>query len=296
MEAYKLWVRKNQDLLRSVESLANEVTWILPERFGNSEIVAEAVYALAGAASCVNQHMLKDGEEQSFPWALVVPMLKYAEGVVEVAAQRFVGDDRKWGFLATTEAVKACCRLAAFRESGYRMLLHGGEVKNEDGYGGVKRNGYYCPQNGHGLDGLFVSNCPEGEAEMMSDPMWMLPSPVTPVMEVEKPSAWSWKRCLFMLGEAFHIFRPLVYVLMISRFGTRSWTPWFVSLAVELTSHMCIRSHLRLSSAERDELKRRKMMLALYAMRDPFFTDYTRQGSPGQSRESSESTAVDLHG
>uniref|UniRef100_A0ACD5V7X1 Uncharacterized protein n=1 Tax=Avena sativa TaxID=4498 RepID=A0ACD5V7X1_AVESA len=329
MDAYKLWVRKNRDLVRSLESLANGVTWILPERFGNSEIAPEAVYALLGIISSVNQHIIEtptDGQEQSIPWALVVSILKDAEAVVEVAAQHFVGDDRKWGFLAVTEAVKACVRLVAFRESGYRMLLQGGEVENEEediiaDNHGVKSNGVPViypmnghPQNGHeigsnGLDGKpgFISKSLEGRAvaalnkfgqnaKMMSDPMWMTrlqPTPVPPVMEVEKPTlatAWSSKGVsgrLFMLGEAVHIFRPLVYVLMIRKFGIRSWTPWLVSLAVELTS-LGIHSHAtdlnhragkvhHLSSAERDELKRRKMMWALYVMRDPFFANYTKR-------------------
>ncbi|XBI44462.1 hypothetical protein VPH35_109090 [Triticum aestivum] len=359
MEAYKVWVRKNRDLVRSLESLANGVTWILPERFANSEIAPEAgdaslsigvtfsptprffglnllssvVYALLGIVSSVNQHIIEtpnDGhslasKEQSIPWALVVSILKDVEAVVEVAAQHFVGDDRKWGFLAVTEAVKACVRLAAFRESGYRMLLQGGEVENEEedvleDNQGVKTNGVpvIYPVNGHSQNGHWITtDGPDGKpgiiskslegravaalnrfgqnAKMLSDPTWMSrlqPSPVPPVMEIEKPTfatIWSSKGVsgrLFMLGEAVHIFRPLVYVLLIRKFGIKSWTPWLVSLAVELTS-LGIHSHAtdlnhragkvhQLSSAERDELKRRKMMWALYVMRDPFFASYTR--------------------
>lgn len=334
MEAYKVWVRKNRDLVRSLESLANGVTWILPERFANSEIAPEAVYALLGIVSSVNQHIIEtpnDGhslasKEQSIPWALVVSILKDVEAVVEVAAQHFVGDDRKWGFLAVTEAVKACVRLAAFRENGYRMLLQGGEVENEEedvleDNQGVKTNGVpvIYPVNGHSQNGHWTTtDGPDGKpgiisktlegravaalnrfgqnAKMLSDPTWMSrlqPSPVPPVMEIEKPTfatIWSSKGVsgrLFMLGEAVHIFRPLVYVLLIRKFGIKSWTPWLVSLAVELTS-LGIHSHAtdlnhragkvhQLSSAERDELKRRKMMWALYVMRDPFFASYTRR-------------------
>ncbi|XP_062224249.1 peroxisome biogenesis protein 16-like [Phragmites australis] len=336
MEAYKLWVRKNRDLVRSLESLANGLTWILPERFANSEIAPEAVYALLGVVSSVNQHIIDTptevhslaSKEQAIPWGLVVSVLKDVEAVVEVAAQHFVGDDRKWGFLAVTEGVKAGVRLAAFRQSGYKMLLQGGEVANEeevtvpeDNYG-VNGNGVpvIYPMNGHsqnghksapnGLDGKygFVSKSLEGRAvaalnkfgqnaKMMSDPMWMRlqPTPEPPVMVLEKPkptlaSIWSAKGVsgrLFFLGEVVHIFRPLVYVLLIRKFGIRSWTPWLVSLAVELTS-LGIHSHvtdlnhrggkvLQLSSAERDELKRRKMMWALYVMRDPFFANYTKR-------------------
>lgn len=95
-------------------------------------------------------------------------------------------------------------RLAAFRESGYKMLLQGGEVANEEEVNvlannyGVKSNRVpiIYPMNGHsqnghgvasnGLDGKagLVSKSLEGRAvtalnkfgqnaKMMSDPMWM---------------------------------------------------------------------------------------------------------------------------
>lgn len=90
---------------------------------------------------------------------------------------------------------------------------------------------------------------------------------------VEKPkpslgSIWSAKGVsgrLLLVGEVVHIFRPLVYVLLIRKFGIKSWTPWLVSLAVELTS-LGIQSHatdlnqkggkvLHISSSERDEAR-----------------------------------------
>lgn len=37
------------------------------------------------------------------------------------------------------------------------------------------------------------------------------------------------------MGEVLCIIRPLVYVLFIRKYGIRSWTPWLVSLAVDLT-------------------------------------------------------------
>lgn len=90
---------------------------------------------------------------------------------------------------------------------------------------------------------------------------------------VEKPkpslaSIWSAKGVsgrLFLVGEVVHIFRPLVYVLLIRKFGIKSWTPWLVSLAVELTSlgfhsHATDLNHkggkvLHLSSSEKEEAR-----------------------------------------
>lgn len=39
------------------------------------------------------------------------------------------------------------------------------------------------------------------------------------------------------------ILRPLIYVLLIRKYGTRSWFPWFFSLGVDLVG-MGILSHV----------------------------------------------------
>lgn len=317
MEAYKLWVRRNRDFVQSLESLANGITWLLPERFSNSEIGPEAVYAFLGIVGAVNQHIidtapsrsrprpLVQGGESSFPWPLCVSTLKDLETVVEVAAHHFYGEDGKWNFIAATEAVKALVRLALFRDSGYKMLLQGGEVANVEkkarNAGGSGRPGQlqgfdgFIPQN---LEGRAISALNRfGEnAKMALDPMRMKQfqrNSETAAGLIEKPTLstiWSQRGLygrLFLTGEALHIMRPLLYVLLIRKYGIRSWKPWLLSLAIDLTG-MSILSHAtnprrvsgeefyRISSSEKEEIKRRKLIWALYIMRDPFFTKYTR--------------------
>lgn len=70
---------------------------------------------------------------------------------------------------------------------------------------------------------------------------------------------------LFVTGEVLFITRPLIYVLLIRKYGSRSWTPWFLSLAVDLigtsflsyaTSASASRNYRRshLSDSEKDEV------------------------------------------
>jgi peroxin-16 len=42
---------------------------------------------------------------------------------------------------------------------------------------------------------------------------------------------------LFLIGEVLFITRPLIYVLFIRKYGIRSWTPWFLSLAMDNISN-----------------------------------------------------------
>ncbi|RWW07934.1 hypothetical protein GW17_00028653 [Ensete ventricosum] len=276
MEAYKLWVRRNSEFVHSLESLANGITWLLPERFSNSEIGSEAD----------------------------------VETVVEVAAQQFVGEERKWNYLAVTETYRAFVRLTAFRDSGYKMLLQGGELVNmnerlevsgvyhaRNGDSGMS-GGYNRPEHIHGyhgstprsLEGRAISALSRfGEnAKMASNPMWL--NKLCPSSEAapgivftsiydgraiflilicssislymlelcygllvaaplfEKPTfstLWFQKGLsgrLFLTGEVLSVLRPLIYVLFIRRYGIRSWKPWLISLAMDLAG-MSLLSH-----------------------------------------------------
>lgn len=319
METYKRWVRRNKEYVHSLESLANGLTWLLPERFSESEIVPEAVTSILGIVTAVNEHIIettpptpsqmntRPPEPSSFPYSLCLTLMKDVETLVEVVAQHFYGEDNKWNFIAVTEATKVLARLALLRNSGYKMLLHGGETTNDENstndasQQNVRgrllqqgQNGHFTPQ-GRALSAMsrFGEN-----ARMISDPAWfrrvehhqraIMELPET---EIKRPTLSSFLSekgipgSLFLMGEVMFIARPLVYVLLIRKYGVRSWLPWFFSLSIDLmgmtSSMMSSIGHkdrqLPLSVPEKDELRRRKLLLALYLMRDPCFGKYTRQ-------------------
>lgn len=328
MEGYKLWVRKNKDFVHSFESLANGITWLLPERFSNTEIGPEAVYAFLGILSAVNQHIIDTSPSRSqpqgrgeslFPWSLCVSTLKDLETVVEVTAQHLYGEDGKWSFIALMEAMKAMVRFALFRDSGYKMLLQGGEVanvdKNDHNVKGIRQGaikssekpGEYCGREQfQGYNGFIPKNL-EGRAmtalSKFGENARTYSAPMrrnqfqqkfeAAALLMEKPTfstVWSQRGLygrLFVTGELLSIMRPLVYVLLIRKYGIKSWTPWLLSLAMDLIGTSILSQATnsssgggeklyKVSTSEKDEMKRRKLIWALYIMRDPFFCKYTR--------------------
>ncbi|GAB2271643.1 hypothetical protein Dimus_006473 [Dionaea muscipula] len=333
MEAYKNWVRQNKEYLHSLESLANGLTWLLPERFSNSEIGPEAVTSLLGIFTAINQHIIEttptrgpqpSAPSSSFPYSLCISSLKEVETLVEVVAQQLFGNQKKWNIIAMTEASKVLLRLALFWNSGYKMLLQGGEVLNTESHTDMSdphnRIGHHvmpgnvAPQGGPGHWNNFYRPGPQeralsalsrfGEnARMTYDSRWVnrriqhqitVTGPQTsPVAKMRNLSSiFSEKGLpggLFLMGETLFILRPLIYVLFIRKYGIWSWTPWLVSLGVDLVAMGALAQATRsnhgvredakinLSIRENDELKRRKLLWALYLMRDPFFCNYTRQ-------------------
>lgn len=319
--------------MHSLESLANGLTWLLPERFSDSEIGPEAVSSLLGVFTSVNEHILDTPPVQtrtghvdsfSFPFSLCITLLKDLETLVEVVAQQLYGEDKKWNFIAFAEGVKVLLRLAVLRNSGYRMLLQGGESINDGIHSEdfkSHRNGliskpiqqqYSDVRNHHGqssrsLEGKAMSALTRfGEnARIVSEPTWLrrvnhqqaiigsqtpiavTPSLITFLLEKGVPGG------LFLTGEVMFILRPLIYVLLIRKYGSRSWFPWVTSLVVELcgngitsfiTTSKNSNKDFQLSDPEKHELKRRKLLWALYLMRDPFFTKYTRRRLDGTQK------------
>lgn len=188
-------------------------------------------------------------------------------------------------------------RLALFRNSGYKMLLHGGEIPNDDNHlnastsqreagGSMNPDGYHGTaflRNNHGrnpwnLEGRALSalNVFGENARVVSNPAWLrrvqhqhaIMGPPTPSKYLYQIQRWVRKvikfykillikvcnhtdpvverptlsdilakkglrGALFVAGEVLFISRPLIYVLFIRKYGIRSWTPWFLSLAVD---------------------------------------------------------------
>lgn len=62
------------------------------------------------------------------------------------------------------------------------------------------------------------------------------------------------------------VLRPLIYVLLVRKYGTRSWFPWFISLAVDLIGNSMLSAitmsqdsrkdqHFQFSKSEKDEVR-----------------------------------------
>ncbi|KAK5776537.1 hypothetical protein PVK06_044497 [Gossypium arboreum] len=74
------------------------LTWLLPERFSNSEIGPEAVTATLGTPIAINEHIIETVPKEShtgladpllFPYELYISALKVLGTLVEVGAEQY---------------------------------------------------------------------------------------------------------------------------------------------------------------------------------------------------------------
>ncbi|KAG0554702.1 hypothetical protein KC19_12G112100 [Ceratodon purpureus] len=310
MEAYKDWVRKNRLWLSSLESLANTMTWFLPERFATSELAPEAMSTMVGLITVMNEHIVATApettpnglripplEDPSFPWPLLLSVVKEVEVFVEMSSEHFLGKDKKWTPVATVEALKAFMRLLVLYKSGFKMLIDGGETPNNE----EKSESTHCDVPGRPQTLASSSYQPRAIQAMNkyrdnvgARPSWLAAKPIAPPPPVPyfqpKPSTPVDK--VMVLGEVLLILRPFLYVMMIRRHGLRSWRPWLSALAVDATGMAILyaatlfpgqvfgsksTSRNPPSKQEKNELTRRQVQWALYLMRSPFFERYTQR-------------------
>lgn len=72
-----------------------------------------------------------------------------------------------------------------------------------------------------------------------------------------------------LAAEVAYVARPLVHLLLIRRFGWRSWKAWAVALVLDLGSRMAMAAPS--DDADVDERRRRMAQLVLYLGRSPLF-------------------------
>ncbi|KAF3822031.1 hypothetical protein GH733_007405, partial [Mirounga leonina] len=77
------------------------------------------------------------------------------------------------------------------------------------------------------------------------------------------------------IAESLYIARPLLHLLSLGLWGQRSWTPWLLSGAVDVTSLSLLSDRKGLSRRERLELRRRTILLLSYLLRSPFYDRFS---------------------
>lgn len=60
VQQYKTWVRNNSNLLGAIEGGLSSLTWLLPDRFSDSELNLEALNSLLGLLGLFHESILQE--------------------------------------------------------------------------------------------------------------------------------------------------------------------------------------------------------------------------------------------
>ncbi|KAJ8982975.1 hypothetical protein NQ317_001415 [Molorchus minor] len=84
-----------------------------------------------------------------------------------------------------------------------------------------------------------------------------------------------------LMAETIYISKPIVHLASLACFGSTTWKPWLISLAVDLTSLHIYRSDnasttRSLTPLQRIQVSKRIVALLLYLLRSPFYDRYSK--------------------
>ena len=81
VQQYKAWVRTNSNLIGAIEGGLSSLTWLLPDRFSESELSLEALNSFLGLLSLCHESILQEpiyskDQKQPVPWPLWLGAIK----------------------------------------------------------------------------------------------------------------------------------------------------------------------------------------------------------------------------
>ncbi|KAL5082507.1 hypothetical protein RYX36_010928 [Vicia faba] len=149
MVSNPVWLRRVQHQQAIMEPTASRVVKPTLSTILSKKGVSRSF--IFGWRNAPDQNITGSIEPNSLPYPLSLSALKDLEMLVEIVAQHYYGDDRKWKFLAITEGIRVLVRLSLFRKSGYKMFLHGRETSNDDSFSQIAANLKGCYNVGTNL-------------------------------------------------------------------------------------------------------------------------------------------------
>ena len=332
---YDAYVRANPTKVRSVEQMGPMVAMMFPSArlSGGSaekaELITEFLYMAISLSSQYNDSLLRPStaDEKDYGSATttlsfgiaskirtVLTTVSNCEVVLEMSARTLGSDEKRRKLIVFLEFAKALLRTALLFKTQCTVLPMSGllegrspqedeEEKNEQtspaspsanqSNGGrpvASSASWRGRRTGRILRGTSTSESSlessrSSNAKIVAGPRYARFSGISKT-----------DRLLYLVGELLHIFRPALYAYMVFRRRMeKSWTPWFLSLALELASARCTfvalegnRSNDRNASSSSDDQFNDAAKEAL----ERFIGSTRGTGSPNASRASPSQAAV----
>ncbi|KAF8481913.1 peroxisome membrane protein [Russula ochroleuca] len=320
---YESFLIQNISTISSLESTFRSVTWLLPGRFKDAELVSEALSTSLNALSLYHDTLLNRvvGSEPKYrpllppslhsrftrAWAdthtryrwtaRTLELIRFVELLLEMGLRRRVSSKGRWRAIALLEAVKVMLKLTLLRITRRPLISPPIPERDIDPESLPPLSTQSSPTLVASSLGSSAPSTPEhlrnNHEPLPAHPLLTTPPPTNKTSVVEDfllskalttsnvknpttlvkpflaPQEW--------IAESIYIFRPLVYVLLLSSDRERkSNRPLMVSLALELVSRNLRRTPSSSSALERQEYARRDRDLFWYLFRGSVWESWTR--------------------
>ncbi|KAJ3366970.1 Peroxisomal membrane protein pex16 [Allomyces javanicus] len=311
LSVYREFLLQNAAQISSVESALRSLSYFLPGRFEDADLASEGLFAAINLLSLYHDRILYDAvrsagiEHKSsllnhyhHHWyqqsavvlgaSTALTLIQTVEGFIEMAANKRLSRKRKWDVVAAIEAVKVILRLVLVARTRRATLTPAGPERDidpqllgsapltvaRDASGSTDEAGSSKLYRGTRTGVVFAPlEVLEGESVTRFLTSKSVRNAYKSPADLLAPMARS-----RTVGEVLFVLRPLIYVMLIRRFGRKSWIPFAASLVVEAISYLLAARNMSRTATplEQDEHRRRAYLFLFYLLRSPLYDAVTK--------------------
>jgi len=305
LNKYEDFVFHNSSRINTTDTAIRRITHLVHGRYkGNYkdfDLIAESIYAALNILNIYHESIFANRERsRSDPFnrytksmlnssstykqiAYSLSIIKNLEILVEVAVNRKYGSRARYQVITQIEIIKAVCRLILFFLSNKRMLLSSQlpERKTDPSIIVKKENEENKTTWTGQRTGKRIKNIEflKGAKNSQTVTDYVMSQALNPDSACDAKDLVRPLPYIRMFGELLYIFKPVVYLILLRKYGARSWKPWVISLSMEFICYMSSTNAIinnTLTSLEQQEYKRRAFDLKYYLIRKPFFDEFIR--------------------
>lgn len=275
---YKRWVINNPGVVTDVETVATWSSYFVAGKINKSPIISELVYSLSKLLSLFNDRIIQEAYSNGIQHyglqeqiKLLLTIVHYSEVFVELFIKNRWGNKGKWTAATLLQIFKCSSALILLYRFKELPIQHPPipalqrkkvtESKDTDD----NSNTFFTLRR----SGRIVRRIDGAPPIALRD--WR------PII-VKDDHSVNVEVKDFMRAELLHIWKPIIHLVAMRLFGTKSWKQWLVALGIDLASFRLYKRHFKyLSYEQKLEISRRKLCLVLYLLRSPMYNKYSER-------------------
>ncbi|XP_058059335.1 peroxisomal membrane protein PEX16 [Anopheles bellator] len=294
-ERYVKWVSGNPGSLGDVELTVKWLSYFIAGKINNSSAVSELVYSLSNLLVFANDRIIErahrkvaDDDTQPLERRLKVLLttLEYCEVFIELSAHKVWGTRGRWFFIVIIQVIKCIGRLVLTLYCSNTNIVQNPPIpvlnrKTVQRVNGTTDNASFRDNPDADGSSIVLKRSGRVMRKVNCSPSLMSRSWKPPSNAADRTPASSnslqYGGKLFETAELVYIFKPLIHLGCMGRFGSKSWAAYLAALALDGASlRTYYNNRQALSKEQRVELSRRCVSLLLYLLRSPFYERFTQ--------------------